>query len=330
MVKRISLAALAVLTAVGTAACSSSASSSGTNGKIKVGFAIPTSKATYFTAYIDAVKAEAAKLGVSVNFAFAEDDAKNQNNQIATFATAGVSGIVLAPVDVDANVAGVTALGGSTKLITSNRFLNTTYGGASGENPLIHTGFSDLTVGENEGNLIVQACGNLDPCKVVLEDGTLGSAPQVARLKGTKNVLKEHPNIKLINVTTNNFQAQEASSVTSTLLVKYPKIDVLATQDDATAVAAVQSIKQAKRAKDIKVVGVGGSKDGMAAIKSGDMYGTVWVSPKKDGVIALDSIVALIKKQSIADQATVEGRPTVGVPILNVTAANADQYPGEW
>lgn len=322
---------IAVAVVVTLAGCATAATPTKSGASVTIGFAIPTSKATYFTAYIVEVKKRAEELGVQVNFAFAEDDANKQNTQVADFATAGASGIVVAPVDIDANVVGVQQLGTSgPPVITSNRFLMTQYGGTDGANPRVHTGFSDYTVGLNSGELIVQACADKNPCNVVLEVGTLGSAPQVERERGAREALAAASNVKILAVESNDFQAPKAIELTSQLLTRFPQIDVIATQDDATAVGALQSVNEAGRGAAIRVVGVGGSKDGIAAIVAGDLYGTVWVSPKAEGVIALEAILAIIDHEAPKDLATVEGRPTVAVPIANVTSDNAAKYPGEW
>lgn len=320
----------AAATSAASASSAAAASSAPAAGDLKIGFAIPTSKATYFTAYIEAVKAKAAELGVQVDFAFAEDDANKQNTQIVDFATAGEQGVVLAPVDVDGNVTGVTDLGDKAKLITSNRFINTTYGGVGGANPQVHVGFSDYEIGKNLGELIVTACTGIDPCNVILEEGTLGSSPQIQRSKGAEEVIAANANIKVIDKQSNDFQQSKAIELTDQLLTKYQDINVIATHDDASAVGVVQSVEQAGRQKDITVIGVGGSKDGIKAIEDGRMYGTVWVSPKQDGVLALESMVSILKGEPVPDVADVEGRPTRPVPIVQVTKENVADYPGEW
>lgn len=325
--------AVAAISLLALTACSSNGGTEGSSGSpdgnIKIGFAVPTSKATYFTAYIDAVQTRAAELGVEVTFVFAEDDANAQNTQISDFATAGVQGIVLAPVDVDANVTGVTELGDRALLITSNRFIDAPYGGIEGANPLIHVGFSDFEIGRNAGELIQAACEGKNPCNVIIQEGTLGSAPQVERTRGMEDVISSDPSIVVLTKQSNDFQQAKAIELTDQLLITYPEIDVIATHDDASAVGVSQSIAQVQRT-GISVIGVGGSKDGMAAIESGALFGTVWVSPRQDGVLALEAMVAILRGDSVNDLEDVEGRPTLPVPIAQVTKANAADFPGEW
>lgn len=301
--------------------------------KLTIAFAIPTSQATYFTAYDDAVKQKAAELGVDVKFAFAENDAAKQNQQVAEFISSGASGVVVAPVDVDASLPGITAYATAPQpIITSNRFVNGTYGGVTGANPKVHTGFSDYEIGKNLGQLMIKACAGKNPCNVIMQQGTIGSSPQIERDRGAFEVLNADPSIKVIDKQSNDFQQAKAITLTDQLLLKYPagKIDVFGVHDDASAVGVVTSVERAKREGEIKVVGVGGSKDGTQAIADGRMYGTVWVSPRNDGIYALEAIVAILNGKTPANLADVEGRPTVPVPIVQVTKDNVAQYPGEW
>ncbi len=298
-----------------------------------VAFAIPTSQATYFTAYDNAVKELADELGVEVKFAFAENDAAKQNQQVAELIASGASAVVVAPVDVDASLPGITAYADSeVPIITSNRFVNGEYGGVDGANPKVHTGFSDFEIGRNLGELMVVACGDKDPCNVIMEQGTIGSSPQIERDRGAFEVLDANPAISVIDKQTNDFQQAKAIELTDQLLVKHPggSIDVIGVHDDASAVGVVTSVERAGRQDEINVVGVGGSMEGTEAIAEGRMFGTVWVSPRLDGILALQAALSLLNGETPAELTDIEGRPTVPVPIEQVTIDNVADYPGEW
>jgi ABC-type sugar transport system substrate-binding protein len=298
-----------------------------------VAFAIPTSQATYFTAYDNAVKELADELGVEVKFAFAENDAAKQNQQVAELIASGANAVVVAPVDVDASLPGITAYEGAEEpIITSNRFVNGAYGGVAGANPKVHTGFSDFEIGRNLGELMVVACGDKDPCNVIMEQGTIGSSPQIERDRGAFEILDATASVNVIDKQTNDFQQAKAIELTDQLLVKHSSgnIDVIGVHDDASAVGVVTAIERAGRQDEINVVGVGGSMEGVEAIADGRMFGTVWVSPRLDGILALEAAVALLAGEEPAGLIEVEGRPTVPVPIEQVTIDNVADYPGEW
>jgi ABC-type sugar transport system substrate-binding protein len=164
---------------------------------------------------------------------------------------------------------------------------------------------------------------------VVLQEGTLGSTPQIQRTAGLMEGIKSASNVKIIDKQSNDFDPTKAVEVTQTLLQKHPKIDVMLAQTDPEAVAAARVIKEQGRQDGIKVIGIGGSMEGTAAIASGELYGTVWVSAKADAATAVETLVKLMRKESVNVVTTGE-RPTVEVPAVKVTKANVAQYPGEW
>lgn len=326
-------AVLAASLLLALSACSSGggsgSSTDGTDGDIKIGFAVPASNQTYWTAYINSVQDEAKALGVTVTFADAKDDANAQVEQVASFVTAQVDGIVLVPVDPVGPKAAVEATAASEiPLITSNRLLDTTYGGVGGAIPLLHTGFDDVAIGHINGDLLADACKDKDPCNVVSLTANLGTSVQVQRSAGQEEVLKENPNIKVLDSQPDDFDATTAADVTSSWLQKFPEIDFLTCQYDEMCITAADTITENGR-DGIGVIGVGGSKNGIAAVESGQMLGTAWVSPVLDGKYALDAIVNIVKGETVTTD-DVNGVPTVPVPAEAVTKANVADHPGEW
>ena len=328
----LSVSALGAAALLALAGCSSSASGGTSSGeKIKVGLALPAGNQTYWSAYINAAQEEAAKLGVELTVTDAKNDANSQNEQVSSLVAAGAKGISIASVDPTANkLSATTATDANIPLITGNRTLDLEYGGETGANPRLHVGFNDVEIGKKQGELVIKACENVDPCQVVMEEGTPGSTPQVQRTQGLEEAIKGSSNIKIIDKQNNDFDPTKAVEVTQTILQKHAKFDVLLTHEDPSAVAAARVLEGAGRAAGIKVIGIGGSKDGIDAVKSGSLYGTVWLSPKQDGAFAVNSLVSIIKGESVKDLKTGGERPTVEVPTVSVTKENADQYPGEW
>ena len=325
------LGAAAVLALAGCSSNSDTAGSTSPGEKIKIGLAYPAGNETYWTAYINAAQEEANKLGVDITFTDAKSDANTQNEQVNSLVAAGAKGISISSVEPTANkLAALAATDAGIPLITSNRTLDVDYGGESGANPRVHVGFNDHEIGQKQGELVIKACENIDPCQVVLEEGTAGSTTQVQRTGGLEEAIKGSPNIKILDKQNNDFDPTKAVDVTQSLLQKHAKFDVLLTHEDPTAVAAARVIEGAGRAAGIKVIGIGGSKDGINAVKSGNLFGTVWLSPGQDGGFAVASLVSIIKGEAIKDLKTSGERPTVEVPTVSVTKENADKYPGEW
>lgn len=331
MKRSVPMALVAACAVMALAACGGgdSGDDGSASSDISVGFAVPASNQTYWTAYINSVEEAAEELGVDVTFADAKDDANSQVEQVATFVTKQVDGIVLVPVDTTGPKAAVEAtVDSGIPLVTSNRVLDTDYGGVDGAIPMVHTGFDDVAIGEINGDLLADACADLDPCSVVSLTANLGISVQVQRSGGQEAVIEENPNITVLASQPDDFDATKAADVTASWLQKYSDIDFLTCHYDEMCIAAADVLAEQGR-DDIGVIGIGGSKNGIAAVEDGTMAGTAWVSPVLDGRYALETIVAIINGESVAAE-DVNGIPTVPVPAAAVTLDNVTDHPGEW
>lgn len=66
---------------------------------------------------------------------------------------------------------------------------------------------------------------------IVIVSGLAGASANVNRLKGMKEVLAQHPDIKVLTEVNGNWDEANAQQVTSNLIASYPKIDGVLTQD---------------------------------------------------------------------------------------------------
>ncbi len=333
--KRLSVlvASLATL-GLAFAGCSAEPAATGTAGgageKIKVGIAIPAGNETFWTSWIKGAQAEGAKLGVEVVIADAKNDAQTMNDQVNTMIVSGIKGVAVASVDPTANKSiAQAATEANIKMITSNRSLDMPYGGVGGANPIVHTGFNDLQMGGFQGDLLITACEGKDPCRVALQVGTLGSTPQVNRSKGLKDKIASHKNIQIVMEETNSFDPVKAADVTQTMLQKDSNLNFMLAQTDPEALAAATVLKEQGLEGKIGVIGIGGSKEGVEAVASGKMFGTVRVSGADDGATSVRTLVAVIKGTELKVDTTGE-RPTVVVDALVITKENAAANPGDW
>ena len=313
------------------AACSSGDGGGGSDGDLTIGFAMPDASVTYWTAYVNGVEEKAEELGVSVTFTDARNDTNTQFEQVNSLLVSGVDGIVLPPVDTTSLLGAATAAeDAGVPLITSNRALETTYGGVDGASPKIHVGFNDVEIGRQQGEMVVNACEGIDPCKVALLMQPLGSTPQIERTSGFKEVVAAVPSITIVAEQSDNLDANTAMELTRTIVQQNPDLTLIASQYDDPAVAAAQAVGEAGLADTIDVYGIGGSKSGVEAIVDGTLAGTVWVSPRTDGADALEALVAILRGEEVAGIEEINGRPTLPVGLVQVTQENAADYPGEW
>lgn len=332
-------ASLATIGALALTACSGGATAptgtdttagGGSTEKIKIGLALPAGNETFWTGWIKGAQDEAAKLNVELVISDAKNDAQTMNDQVNTMIVGGIKGLAVASVDPTANKATAqAATDAGIKMITSNRSLEMTYGGVGGTNPIVHTGFNDYQMGGFQGDLLIQACEGIDPCRVALQVGTLGATPQVNRSKGLKDKIAGQKHIQIVMEETNSFDPVKAADVTQTMLQKDKNLNFMLAQTDPEALAAATVIKEQGLEGKIGVIGIGGSLEGTQAVASGKMFGTVRVSGHDDGATSVRTITALVRGEEIKVDTSGE-RPTVIVDALVITKENAADNPGDW
>jgi ABC-type sugar transport system substrate-binding protein len=111
--------------------------------------------------------------------------------------------------------------------------------------------------------------------------------------------------------------AAGASTAASAILAKYPDVGTIFTYNDNTALATATTAKSSGRA-DARVLGSDGQASGVAAVKSGDLFATVWIDWATIGKNQADAALSLLADPD-ADIA-----PFVGTNVELVTPDNAD------
>jgi ribose transport system substrate-binding protein len=71
----------------------------------------------------------------------------------------------------------------------------------------------------------------------------------------------------------------------------------------------------------VKVVGTGGSKNGIQAIRDGLVYGTMNQSPSADAQQGLEIALGIVAGKPPAEKRTI-------IPMPKITAANVSQFQG--
>lgn len=87
-------------------------------------------------------------------------------------------------------------------------------------------------------------------------------------------VIDAYPNMKMVAQQTAHWEQIEANSKTETILQSNPDIKGIVCGNDTMAVGAAAAVKNAGLEGKIAIIGVDGSDEAVAAIKSGAMTGT--------------------------------------------------------
>ena len=113
--------------------------------------------------------------------------------------------------------------------------------------------------------------------------GTVGSAPAIDRKKGFEEILKSHPDMKIIMSQSGDFTRAKGKEVMEAFL-KAPNakdINLLFAHNDDMALGAIQAMEEAgiKPGVDIKIVSIDGVRGAFEAMKDGKLNVTVECNP---------------------------------------------------
>jgi len=164
---------------------------------------------------------------------------------------------------------------------------------------------------------------------VVEIQGLAGISVTTDRTKGfTDTVRKLCPDggIRIVASQPGDFNPDKGLTVMENILQAQSDIDAVYTHDDDMAQGVVQAIRNADRADEMFLTGVGGSQDAMQQIEEGGLYrATFLYNPNMAGsAVNMARLIAL--GEGFSDLVPPEVPRQVVVPAAVVTQDNVDDY----
>lgn len=143
------------------------------------------------------------------------------------------------------------------------------------------------------------------------------------RVEGFQGVMKNYPDIKILDMQHGDWNRDKAFTVAQNLLVKHPKVDAIWASDDDMALGIEKALQGAGRDKDIWMVGGAGMKDVVKRIMDNDpLYpATVTYSPK----MIADAIQRCVDDLKAGKKSTGTQEDVV-LPIEIVVPENAEKH----
>jgi galactofuranose transport system substrate-binding protein len=295
---RVATGATAALLTVGLAACGSSPAPSGGSGsagggedKLSLGFAQVGAESGWRTANTKSIQDAAAAADVDLKFSDAQQKQENQIKAIRSFVQQRVDVIAFSPVVTtgwDTVLQEVKRA--KIPVILTDRAIDTA-------DPTLYLTFigSDFVAeGKRSGDWLVQQYqGKTDPVSIVQLEGTTGSAPAIDRTKGFADAISANPNMKVVATQTGDFTRSGGKQVMEAFLKSQPKIDVVYAQNDDMGLGAIEAIQAAGKVpgKDITIITVDATRDGMQALADGKINYIVECNP-----LLGDQLMDLAKK----------------------------------
>lgn len=311
------VATIVAITALAISGCSATPTGTPTDKKIVIGASVLGTNFPAVVALDNGMQAEADKLGVTLIINDAGGKADKQTNDVADLISQGVDGIIINALDSSAIVSSADAVL-AAKIPLASAF--TTLGTSECAYPgsVAHVGFDEAGWAKLQGEQAVKLLPNGG--NVAIIDGLAGLQSSKIRHDGFVAALEANPNIHVVASQPGNFDRATAITATENILQAQPDLDLIYAPDDNMAVGSIQAIASAGRADKIKVLGIGGSKDGLAAVQAGTLAATVYSSLGDGGRQAIDAIVDAIKGKNTTKE------QCIAVPQTLVTSDNIAQF----
>lgn len=289
--------------------------------KIVIGLSQPNLGWPYIAAYTKKFQELAAQQpNVEVIALSGDGDIAKQAKDMDTLIAKKVDIILVCSLDGNAIVPSIQAAheAGIPVLAVSNE-----PAAAAAELLAGYSGPDDYVQGVIAAELMHEALGGKG--NVVIIEGTPGQSTTAARNKGFEDGLAQlKSEIKVLSRQTANWDPVRAKAVTEDFMTAHgDQINGLFSHDDNTAAASAEAIKAAGKLAQIKVVGTGGSKNGIQAIRDGLVYGTMNQAPSADAEQGLRLALDIVAGKAPPEKRNI-------IPMPKITAANANDFEGEW
>jgi ribose transport system substrate-binding protein len=245
----------------------------------KVGFSQSEKEANPFRiAETQSIKDEAAKLGITnLTTANANSQFNKQISDVEQMIDSGVQLLVIAPLNSDGwDSVFAKATAKKVPIITIDRKINAT----PCKDYLTFIGSDFAKQGERAADEMAKAMGNKGKVAILL--GSPGNNVTTLRTSGFKEQMaKIAPEIQIVFEQTGNFAREEGQKVTEQLLQSNPDINGIYGENDEMALGAITALKGAgKKAGDVKVVSIDGTKGAVQAIVDGWASSVIESNPR--------------------------------------------------
>jgi galactofuranose transport system substrate-binding protein len=262
-----------------------------------VGFAQTGSESGWRNANTISVKDEAKKRNVNLKFVDANSKVDNQRKALSDFIAQRVDLIMLEPLEVDGwDSVLKDAKAAKIPVIIGDRNVS-----APADLYACFIGSDFVDEGKKAGEWLAKKTGG----KAVIAEmqGEVGSAPARDRKKGFEEAIKPFAaDMKIVLSQTANFRRADGQVLMATFLQdpKFKDVTVLYAHNDDMALGAISAIEAAgkKPGKDLMIVSVDGTKDGIQALRDGKINCVVECNPLL-GPQLFDNAEKILKGESV-------------------------------
>lgn len=244
--------------------------------ELVVGYSQIGAESEWRTGNTASIKEAADELGVALIFSDGQQKQENQIKAIRTFIAQQVDVIGVSPVVEtgwesvfqEAKDAGIPIILVDRRAAVDDD-LYTAY-----------LGSDFVEEGRNAARVMVDLLGAEG--NIVELVGTVGSAPAIDRYAGFREIIKDHPDMKIIASESGDFTRAKGEEVMGDFLQVYgDEIDAVYAHNDDMAIGAIKAIEAYGLipGEDIKIVSIDAIRDAFQAMIDGKLNATIECNP---------------------------------------------------
>lgn len=328
MLKKISFNVfLAIAVSMSMVSCSQTESSNNKSAETaatgpKIAYSSVGDPNPWFLAFSAELEKEAKARGYNFRVTHAQAKLEKQIADVEDIVAQKPDYLILGPIDREGSADALRiAKKAGVPVIVVNRDIK----GVAGEDYVTKI-YSDFEwIGEKMAELVHDAFpADRKEIRVVELHGTPGGGNTIGMSKGLKKKAAEYPNMKIVASQLGNFNRSTAMATMENIIQSGLKFDAVVGHFDEDAIGAIQALmaKERKTGSDpskgeIIVVGNGGTKDGLKAVKVGYYHKIVSVTPYYAGQV-FDAIESHTKGEKLPEY--------IRVDDIVIDKANVDKH----
>jgi D-xylose transport system substrate-binding protein len=290
-----------------------------TGGAAKIGLLLPDAKTARYESFDRPVFEErVAELGdYEVLYANADQDMGKQQEQAESLLAAGISVLVLDPVDAEAAISIVNAANGlGVPVVSYDRLI-------SGGDIAYYVSFDNALVGVLQAQALVNALATGGSGGILMVNGspTDSNAPQFE--EGALSVLNSSHLTVLASYDTPDWSPDKAQEWVAGQLARFgDQIEGVYAANDGTASGAISALRAANLDPLPLVTGQDAELTAIQRIVAGDQFMTVFKDVRPQARKAAEVAVALANGEEVTSTVQIDGIPATLLLPVAVTRAN--------
>jgi len=274
-------------------------------GEFVVGFSQMGHDNPWRMAQTASLREEAQKRGYELVVTDAQDQTAKQVADVEDLIARRVDIILLAPREYEGLAPALQAArDANIPVILVDREAE----GTPGEDFVTFLGSNFVEQGRRAAEWLVQETGG--QAGIVELTGTPGSSVAADRARGFREVIDQHPGMRILASQTGEFSRAAGQRVMQNIAQSLGRqITAVYAHNDEMALGAIQALKTAglNPGADVKVVSIDGQRAALEAIQRGELGATVESNPRF-GPIAFDTIEELRRGESVPTKKLITDR----------------------